>query len=137
MVVELLNWYTFAVFLACVVVVWQYYRLTRAKGIMLLLFAYLWTALVRAGISFDIPFLNDNSRPLTAVTATLHFIGLVLLMWALRKFYHGGQSAVERDERADTREQAADVREYEADNRERVADVRDEAADKREGENDG
>jgi hypothetical protein len=134
MVIEAFNWYTFGVFLLCVVVVWHYYRLTRSRGILVLMLAYLWTAMVRAGISFDIPFLNENSRPLTAVTATLHIAGLALLLYALRKFYNGSLSAREREELADLREQSADTREYEQDNRERVADVREKAQDEREGE---
>jgi hypothetical protein len=133
------NWYTLAVFVACVVVVLRYFTKTRVNGIFVLMLAYVWTVVIRFGISLNLGWLERNSRPLTAITATLHLAGLILLLWALNKFYSGGRAHTvdEREQRADEREHVADIREYEQDNRERVADVRDEAADKREGENDG
>jgi Ca2+/H+ antiporter len=132
---EFFNWYTLVVFFLCLLVIWRYFSLTRAKGVFVLLLAFVWTMVVRAGISFRVDWIDDHARPLTSITATLYLIGLLLLLHSLRKFYRSGQAA--QKDMADERESIVDKREFNADSRERVADLRDDAADEREAHEQG
>jgi hypothetical protein len=94
MLIMVANYLTLALALFAVVFVLKLYKLTAAKSILVLAAAYLWTAIIRASILFDIVFLSENARPLTVITLTFHAIGVYLLYRAMKKYYRGnGDSA--------------------------------------------
>jgi hypothetical protein len=92
--VETLNWVVLALSLICCVIAWEIYQITRAVGVLILMFAFIWSSVVRAGISFQVPFLDDYSRPLTAITFVFHTAGMLALLIALRSYYrkNGGDN---------------------------------------------
>lgn len=87
--VDLLNMGTLMFAFVSLVFIVLLYRLTRVQAFLVLLGAYAWTAFIRAGISFSLPFVSTYSAPLTIVTLGLHAFALVILYRALKKPYTG------------------------------------------------
>jgi CDP-diglyceride synthetase len=102
------NWVSLVLGLVCCVLAWKVYRATRAKALLALLLAYIWSEVVTAGVTFKLPFLGANFLSLRAITVALHMAGMWLLLWSLVRFVNGTK---EREEVVAARETLIDERE--------------------------
>jgi hypothetical protein len=97
MLSDILSWFTLAECLAATIIVWRILALTKARGIAVLLAAFAWSIVVRAGISLNAPFLDSHSRELTTITFALFAVGLYLLLRVLQQAYkvNGSNNQIE------------------------------------------
>ena len=70
------NWWALAFFAGSLYYALRIGRRSGSFAVWCLAGGFLWSVIVRSGISFHLSFFGPNSRPLTAVTATLFFIGM-------------------------------------------------------------
>ena len=87
--VDLLNVGTLMFAVVALVFIVLLWRLTRVGAFLVMAGAWIWTAFIRTGISFSLPFVAVYSAPLTIITLGLHSLALIMLYRALRKPYSG------------------------------------------------
>jgi hypothetical protein len=96
---DALNWYALAAFAGSLIFAYRVGLRLRTTAFWFLVAGFLWSVVVRAGISFNVPFFEPHSRPLTAITATLFFIGMAGLDVGTKHF-------PKRDRHVDKKEQS-------------------------------
>ena len=105
----------------------------RSTAVWFLAGGFVWSVVVRIGISFSLPFFSPHSRSLTLVTAILFYIGVTGLDRASAHFTkRTDEDRAIRDHDSAIRSEAASERDHQADVRDQHADDRDRHADERE-----
>lgn len=90
MITDIINIVVAILSVITLVLVWQIYRLTRAKSIFFLMLAIAWGSVMRIAVGY-FTFITETIRVTELIAGfwVIFPIGMWGLLHTLRKFYHG------------------------------------------------